>query len=94
MDAESHSAALGRTPVTGLQPRTVVVVVERADSCTQEQSPHSRPIVAALRLRTMAGIVPATERNPISLVKVEHATSAAQATKPERWKSSRRSSRI
>src|SRR5882724_5140560 len=64
----------GRTPVTGLQPRTVELWLKGLTLAPKSRV-HIRGLLSQLYdYAQWAGIVPATERNPISLVKVEHAT--------------------
>ncbi len=64
----------GQTPITSLQPRTVELWLKGLPLAPKSRV-HIRGLMSQLYdFAQWAGITPATERNPISLVKVEHAT--------------------
>jgi integrase len=64
----------GQTPITELQPRIVELWLKGLTLAPKSRV-HIRCLLSQLYdYAQWAGIVPATERNPISLVKVEHAT--------------------
>jgi integrase len=64
----------GQTPITSLQPRSVELWLKGLPLAPKSRV-HIRGLMSQLYdFAQWAGITPATERNPISLVKVEHAT--------------------
>jgi len=64
----------GHTSITALRPRSVELWLKGL-TLSPKSRVHIRGIMSQLYdFAQWAGIIPATERNPISLVKVEHAT--------------------
>jgi integrase len=64
----------GETPITGLQPRVVDLWLKGLTLAPKSRV-HIRCLLSQLYdYARWAGIVPLTERNPISLVRIEHAT--------------------
>jgi len=64
----------GQIPITGLQPRSVELWLKGL-LLSPKSRVHIRGLMSQLYdFAQWAGITPATERNPISLVKIEHAT--------------------
>jgi integrase len=64
----------GQTPITSLQPRSVELWLKGLRLAPKSRV-HIRGLMSQLYdFAQWSGITPATERNPISLVKVEHAT--------------------
>ncbi len=64
----------GQTPIASLQPRSVELWLKGL-SLSPKSRVHIRGLMSRLYdYAQWAGVAPTTERNPISLVKVEHAT--------------------
>jgi len=64
----------GKTPITGLQPRVVELWLKGLTLAPKSRV-HIRCLLSQLYdYAQWAGIVPPSERNPISLVRIEHAT--------------------